>query len=82
MIVISREDVYAVMGFIVVGAIMFCQIGAVVDIQNAAITEYCVHHPTETITGDMVINCSEWLVNHPELVDEYEQSLVMKLPNK
>jgi hypothetical protein len=78
MIAIPREDVYAMMGFILVGVIMFCQLGAVIDIQNAAITEYCVHHPTETITGDMVINCSEWLVDHPELVAEYEQALLLE----
>lgn len=76
MIVMSREDVYAVMGFILVGAILFFQLGAVIEIQNAAITEYCVHNPTETITGDMIINCSEWLADHPELVAEYEHTLL------
>ena len=76
MIAISREDVYEVMGLILVGVIMFYQLGAVIDIQNAAITEYCVHYPTETITGDMEINCTEWIVNHHDLVAKYERTLL------
>lgn len=41
----------------------------IVPNQERMITEYCINHPNEFIEGDMTINCSEWLENNPELVE-------------
>jgi len=46
-----------------------------VDEQYEKITEYCYCNPNETTTGNFIINCSELLINNPELVKEYEQKL-------
>ena len=57
---------------IVMGVIVFCVLVQAImmpnEYQNLQITEYCIDHPNGTIEGDIIVNCSEWLEDHPELV--------------
>lgn len=37
--------------------------------QERMITEYCIDHPNGSLQGDINLNCSDWLEDHPELVE-------------
>ena len=58
---------------VVMVLIVFCvgvqTMAMAIDHQDMQITEYCIDHPNEFIEGEMNINCSEWLEDHPELVE-------------
>ena len=58
---------------LVMALIVFC-LGVqtfvmVIDHQDMQITEYCIDHPDEFIEGELYVNCSDWLGDHPELVE-------------
>ena len=56
---------------VVMALIVFC-VGVlmVIEHQELQITEYCIDNPNGIIEGEIYVNCSEWLKDHPELVRE------------
>ena len=55
---------------LIILTILWVGIEVVGPAQDQQITEYCIDNPNVSTQGDLIINCSEWLEYHPEVVDD------------
>lgn len=64
------EVLIAMGNLLIIFTILWIGIEVLGPVQDKQITEYCMDNPNGTLQGDIIINCSEWLEDHPELVGE------------
>lgn len=55
---------------LIIFTILWVGVEIVGPAQDMQITEYCIDHPNGSLQGDINLNCSDWLEDHPELVEK------------
>ena len=66
----KSKKVEFVIGVIMILVMFYVGVGILGPAQDKQITEYCIDNPNESTHGDLIIDCGEWLEDHPELVEE------------